>query len=50
MKYLLAFVENHDESIFYYINNRLKCPVLDFIMPKITHLGGTFFDVPHQHV
>lgn len=32
-----------DKNIFFYINNRIKCNILDKIMPKITHIGGPFF-------
>ena len=31
---------NFDWSILYWIHNTLTCPVLDFLMPKITMLGG----------
>ncbi|SFE15416.1 undecaprenyl-diphosphatase [Thermoanaerobacter thermohydrosulfuricus] len=31
-----------DKNIFFYINKRIKCNILDKIMPKITHIGGPF--------
>lgn len=34
-----------DKNIFFYINERIKCNILDKIMPKITHIGGPFFTI-----
>lgn len=36
---------NKDLSIFEYFNKRIRCRILDVVMPRITHLGGIFFTV-----
>lgn len=43
MKGLWEFLYRKDERLFVYINKRIKCKVLDALMPRITHLGGAVF-------
>ncbi|WP_408955384.1 phosphatase PAP2 family protein [Natroniella sp. ANB-PHB2] len=43
MKRLLQRVINRDVQLFYLFNHKLKCRLLDLIMPRITHLGGALF-------
>lgn len=45
MKLSVTAVENYDERVFYYFNNCIKCPVFDYLMPRITNLGGAFFTI-----
>lgn len=37
---LFKAINNGDHYILYVINKRIKCSLLDRIMPKITHLGS----------
>lgn len=41
----MHYILNWDISLFKLINHRWKCFVLDFTMPRLTHLGGTKFTV-----
>lgn len=43
MKYLKRFITFGDNRIFHICNTRLSCKLLDFIMPRITELGGLIF-------
>lgn len=45
MKIIFKAVLSGDIKVFYLINNKIKCKVLDFLMPKITHLGGALFTI-----
>ncbi|AAM25640.1 MAG: Membrane-associated phospholipid phosphatase [Caldanaerobacter subterraneus] len=42
---LRKILQDKDRNIFFYINERIKCSLLDKIMPKITHAGGPVFTV-----
>jgi undecaprenyl-diphosphatase len=35
----------NDRKILYLLNHKIKCPMLDRWMPKVTHLGGATFTV-----
>ena len=35
-----AWITQHDFSVLYWIQEHLRCGVLDFLMPKITFLGN----------
>lgn len=39
------YILRGDETIFYFINSRVKCRFLDFLMPLITHLGSACFTI-----
>lgn len=43
MKGFWNFLHHKDTRIFIYFNQRLRCRFLDFVMPRITHLGGATF-------
>ncbi|MCK8816702.1 phosphatase PAP2 family protein [Natroniella sulfidigena] len=43
MRMLLQRIINGDIELFYLFNHKLKCKLLDLIMPRITHLGGALF-------
>ncbi len=45
MKKIFKAILSGDVKAFYLINNRIKCKSLDFLMPKITHLGGALFTI-----
>ncbi|MBP1933093.1 phosphatase PAP2 family protein [Ammoniphilus resinae] len=45
MRYWVTWLEESDRQILYFINRRLKCSVLDWLMPTITHLGGAVFTI-----
>ncbi|MGI6486096.1 MAG: phosphatase PAP2 family protein [Thermoanaerobacterales bacterium] len=45
MKGFLNYLYMSDKNVFIYLNKRLRCRVLDVLMPKITHLGGGTFAV-----
>lgn len=45
MAYLVHKLEIGDCQLFYYFNNRVRCHLLDRIMPVITNLGGATFTV-----
>lgn len=42
---LKKILQDKDKNIFFYINERIKCNLLDKIMPKITHIGGPVFTI-----
>lgn len=37
---LAVWLKNEDHRLLYLVNLKFKCPLLDWWMPKITHLGG----------
>jgi undecaprenyl-diphosphatase len=39
------FLYHKDKHLFFYINKRIKCKVLDVFMPWVTHLGGVSFTI-----
>ncbi len=43
MKYLKRFITFGDNRIFHIFNTKLSCKLLDYIMPRITELGGLIF-------
>lgn len=43
MKKLVEYFTFKDKALFYFLNTRLNCKVLDKIMPYITELGGVIF-------
>ncbi|MBZ4654313.1 MAG: phosphoesterase PA-phosphatase related protein [Peptococcaceae bacterium] len=45
MQYLMRVVGSGDCALFYYVNNKVKCGILDKLMPFITSLGGATFTV-----
>ncbi|MFZ5753839.1 MAG: phosphatase PAP2 family protein [Bacillota bacterium] len=45
MQYLMRVVGSSDCVLFYYVNNKVKCSILDKLMPFITSLGGATFTV-----
>lgn len=42
---IMNWVTARDINIFSMVNKHLQCKILDFIMPKITHLGGATFTI-----
>jgi len=42
---LINWLTTNDIKIFSYVNQSLKCRLLDFWMPIITHLGGATFTI-----
>ncbi len=45
MDKIVRFVNAEDLKLLYVFNNRIKCTVLDFVMPYITKLGGAFITI-----
>jgi len=45
LKRLWEFLYSRDERLFVYINKKIKCRILDLLMPCITHLGGAIFTI-----
>ncbi|AGB42427.1 membrane-associated phospholipid phosphatase [Halobacteroides halobius DSM 5150] len=45
MAYLLQKIVNQDIKLFYFLNRRIKCRLLDWLMPLVTHLGGAIFTI-----
>ncbi|SDZ04485.1 undecaprenyl-diphosphatase [Proteiniborus ethanoligenes] len=43
MKHLKRFLIFGDNRIFHVFNTKISCKILDFIMPRITELGGLIF-------
>lgn len=43
MKGLLDYLYQKDTKVFVYFNKKMRCRILDFLMPRITHLGGAIF-------
>jgi undecaprenyl-diphosphatase len=42
---LVKYLYHKDQKLFIYINKKAKCKLLDFTMPKVTHLGGASFTI-----
>ncbi len=45
MKRLAARLQNVDDRWVSYVNQRWRCRVMDWIMPRVTHLGGAGFSL-----
>lgn len=45
MERLAAWLKNGDHRVLYYVNLQIRGPLLDWLMPKISHLGGASFTV-----
>lgn len=45
MERLMHWVFTRDVNILSMINRQLQCKLLDWIMPKVTHLGGATFSI-----
>lgn len=43
MKSLWDYLYQKDARVFVYFNKRIRCRILDIVMPRITHLGGAIF-------
>lgn len=43
MRGLWDYLYQKDKRVFIYLNQRMRCRILDIIMPRITHLGGAIF-------
>jgi undecaprenyl-diphosphatase len=43
MTSLLDYLYIKDKKMFLYLNKKIRCKVLDILMPRITHLGGATF-------
>lgn len=43
MEQILEYLYHKDKNLFLYFNKRIRCKVLDTLMPRITHLGGVCF-------
>lgn len=41
----LRYILQGDETIFHFINSRVKCRILDALMPLVTHLGSACFTI-----
>lgn len=40
MNRIVTWIVDNDTLAFRYVNHRLRCRFFDFLLPKITHLGG----------
>lgn len=40
MKRIGTWIAANDRYAFHFINHKLKCKLFDFLLPKLTHLGG----------
>lgn len=45
MEIFFGWIVTSDINLFKFINRQLKSKSLDFIMPRITHLGGAVFTI-----
>lgn len=45
LKKIIDFLHQKDQKLFMYFNQKIKCRILDAIMPRLTHLGGATFSV-----
>lgn len=45
MKRFASKLLSGDARLLYYMNHRVRCTVLDWLMPLMTHLGGAVFTV-----
>lgn len=42
---LAVWLKNEDHRLLYLVNLKIKCPLLDWWMPKITLLGGAVYSI-----
>ncbi len=45
MNRLVTWITTNDTHIFHLVNQQLRCRILDFLLPKITHMGGATFTI-----
>lgn len=45
MDRIVTWITTNDIYAFQFINHKLKCKFLDFLLPKITHIGGALFTI-----
>ncbi len=45
MSKLVEYFSFSDKKLFYVLNKKIKCKVLDVVMPRITNLGGAIFSL-----
>lgn len=43
MNRFVAWLVTSDTQMFHFINHSLRCPAFDYLLPKITHVGGATF-------
>ncbi|WP_096187095.1 phosphatase PAP2 family protein [Evansella halocellulosilytica] len=43
MNRFVTWVTVNDDRFFLMVNQQMKCKVLDFVLPRITHVGGALF-------
>lgn len=42
---IVSWISSNDVYFFHFVNQQLRCKVFDFVLPKMTHLGGAFFSI-----
>lgn len=45
MHRIVTWISTNDTHAFQFINQKLKCKLLDFILPKLTNIGGAIFTI-----
>lgn len=40
MSRVIHWLRHHDCRVFFWVNRRIQNAVLDYVLPKVTHLGG----------
>lgn len=45
MNRIVNWITTHDTHAFLFVNRQLKCKFFDFLLPKITHMGGATFTI-----
>ncbi|WP_161568316.1 phosphatase PAP2 family protein [Anaerobacillus alkaliphilus] len=45
MNRLVTWITTNDTHIFHFVNQQLRCRIFDFLLPKLTHMGGATFTI-----
>ncbi|OIJ10541.1 hypothetical protein BKP37_18580 [Anaerobacillus alkalilacustris] len=45
MDRFVNWISANDTQLFHFVNQKLRCRAFDYILPKITHVGGATFTI-----
>lgn len=45
MNRLFSWIDMNDTQFFLFVNQKLRCQTLDFLLPKVTHIAGASFTI-----
>lgn len=45
MNRIVTWITTSDTHVFHYVNQQLRCKLFDFLLPRMTHMGGATFTI-----